>query len=127
MERLFPQTVIPTVEGTDTLPSGFKPASISPEEAIEKYQYFVGRTVNHMIPVYLQVDSKGPKAETEELLTKVRKVEGNLFQLRLDLDQFLHDRYKMKFPCQVSELQGQLIYLGDFEEEFKEFLQAKGF
>ena len=27
----------------------------SAEEAIEKYQYFVGRTHNHMLPVYCEV------------------------------------------------------------------------
>lgn len=126
VERLFPQSLIPQVEKSDSHPSGFKLPSISPEEAMEKYQYFVGRTVNHMIPVYTEVFNKFPQ-QTDKLLTKVRKVDGNLFQLKDDLDQFLFDRYKMKFPCQVSELQHHVLYWGDFEEEFKEFLLNKGF
>lgn len=70
---------------------------------------------------------KGRDIEEETLITKLRKAEGNLFQLRKDLDDFLFAKYKREFICQVSELQNMLIWSGDFEDEFKEFLLNKGF
>ena len=70
---------------------------------------------------------KGRDIEEETLITKLKKAEGNLFQLRKDLDDFLYAKYKREFICQVSELQNQLIWSGDFEDEIKEFLLNKGF
>ena len=118
---------------SQTLTSGFKLPKYSAEEAIEKYDYFVGRTTSHMIPVYCEVqviyadEKKGRKEDEEILITKLRKAEGNLFQLREDIDNFLFARYKREFICQVSELQNMLLYSGDFEDELKEFLLNKGF
>lgn len=57
----------------------------------------------------------------------MNKCEGNMYQLRDDIDQFLKDKYKQEFISQVSELQQRLLYKGDFEDEFKEFLLSKGF
>merc|ERR1712156_15868 len=133
VERLLPLSVIPEVPKKDHYPSGFKLPKYSAEEAIEKYQYFVGRTAMHMLPVYcevkiLEVDKKkGRDIEEETLITKLKKAEGNLFQLRKDLDDFLYAKYKREFICQVSELQNMLIWSGDFEDEIKEFLLNKGF
>ena len=118
---------------SQTLTSGFKLPKYSAEEAIEKYHYFVGRTTSHMLPVYCEVqviyanEMKGRKEDEEILITKLRKAEGNLFQLRKDIDDFLFARYKREFICQISELQNMLLYSGDFEDELKEFLLNKGF
>ena len=124
VERLLPLTMIPAIPKLDRYPSGFQPPKISPDEAIEKYQYFVSRTNSHFLPVYLKTISNDGH---EELHTDIRKAEGNLFQLKKDLDEFLFARYKQEFISQVSELQQLIKYKGDFEEEFKEFLYSKGF
>ena len=93
----------------------------------------MGRTTSHMLPVYCEVKvlppdlKKGKKEEEEILITRLRKAEGNLFQLRKEIDDFLFARYKREFICQVSELQNMLLYNGDFEDELKEFLLNKGF
>jgi len=133
VERLLPSRLIPEVPKKDYYPSGFKLPRYSAEEAIEKYQYFVGRTHNHMLPVYCEVriipvDKKQHRdIEEETLVTNLRKAEGDLFQLRKDLDDFLFAKYKREFICQVSELQNMLVWSGDFEDEIKEFLLNKGF
>lgn len=112
------------IPNKEKYPSGFEKPKISAEESLEKYGYFVGRTSNFMLPVYVEVLARDNR---EELRTKVRKVEGNLFQLRQDLDQHLFDLYQRQFIAQVSEIQHQILFLGDFEEEIKEFLLNKGF
>jgi large subunit ribosomal protein L49 len=125
VDRLIPLELIPSIPKKDRYPSGFQPPHISPEDAIEKYGYFVGRPSSQMLPVYLLHESQ--EVSTPFLLTKIRKAEGNLFKLREDIDAFLKDRYKREFVCQVSELQQHVCYKADLEEELKEFLLKKGF
>ena len=72
VERLLPLSLIPEVPKKDHYPSGFKLPKYSAEEAIEKYQYFVGRTAMHMLPVYcevkiLEVDKKKGNAKIMRL------------------------------------------------------------
>ena len=124
VERLLPPSLIPTVPKLDRYPSGYQPPTISPEEAIEKYQYFVCRTNSHLLPVYIKTISDD---RNEEMHTQLRRAEGNLFQLRKDINDFLFQRYKQEFISQVSELQQMIRYKGDFEDEIKEFLYSKGF
>jgi len=124
VERLIPPALIPAITPKESFPSGFELPKISPEEAIEKYEYFVGRPVSQMLPVYLIISSND---HFESVSTKIGKCEGNLYKLREDIDNFLEKRYKREFIAQVSELQQCLLYRGEFEEEFKEFLLSKGF
>ena len=124
VERLFPHDIRPKITPKDEFPSGFQLPKISPQEAIEKYEYFVGRPVSQMLPVYLKVVSSD---HHESLTTNLNKCEGNLYKLREDIDDFLRERYKREFVCMVSEIQQKLFYRGDLEEEIKEFLLNKGF
>ena len=124
VERLLPLTLIPSIPKLDRYPSGYQPAKISAEEAVEKYQYYVSRANSHLLPVYLKTISSDLE---EEMHTDIKKVEGNLYQLRKDIDEFLFQRYKQEFISQVSELQQMVKYKGDFQDEIKEFLYFKGF
>ena len=124
VERLIPPALIPAITPKESFPSGFQLPKISPEEAIEKYEYFVGRPTSQMLPIYLKIMSND---HSESITTKLSKCEGNLYKLREDIDNFLENRYKRTFIAQVSELQQCLLYRGEFEEEFKEFLLSKGF
>lgn len=54
-------------------------------------------------------------------------MDGDLFALRDALDAFLQERYGMEFISQVAEVYGKVVYRGDFEEDFKEFLLMQGF
>lgn len=118
VEDLMPMELIPPIPVRDSYPSGFVPPTAKPGDR----PYFVARTVHHMMPVYAEFNRK-----KMTLLTEVRKVDGNLFALRDDLDEFLEERYGMEFISQVAELYGVVRYRGDFEEDFKHFLLSKGF
>ena len=123
VERLVPsktRTIKRDFEYGKEYPSGFVPPNPAMRSEAEVYR--VGRTRNCMLPV---VTKYTRVADTVE--TSLHKCEGNLYQLREDLDAFLWDKYEQKFPCQVAELYGRLKYRGDFEQEFKEFMIAKGF
>ncbi|TRY68517.1 hypothetical protein TCAL_03267 [Tigriopus californicus] len=75
-----------------------------------------------MLPVYIHHNIK-----SQVMRTKVARVDGDLFALRDDLKKFLFERYQMDFISQVGEVYGKVIFRGDFEQDFKEFLIAKGF
>ena len=91
---------------------------------MEKYRYYIRRTHNLMLPVYAKVVSTDSR---ENLFTLVKKAEGDLFQLKKDIDEFLFEKYEKHFHAKISELQQSVEYSGDFEEEIKEFLLARGF
>ena len=119
VERLVPPELIPEVPERDSYPSGFVPTKVSPGT----YPYHVARTPLNMLPVY--TDHMG--VNKVGLVTKLKKVDGDLFALKSELDAFLFERYNMEFICQVAEVYGRITYRGDFEADFKEFLIAKGF
>lgn len=119
VERLIPPELIPQIPEKDSYPSGFVPAKVAPGT----YPYHVARTPLNMLPVY--ADNYGTNKNA--LVTKLKRVDGDLFALKKELDEFLFERYQMEFICQVAEVYGRISYRGDFEMDFKEFLLMKGF
>lgn len=118
VEALIPPKLVPTVPQREYYPSGFVPATAK----FGDYPYHVHRTANHMLPVYVDYSRR-----RQILRTCVRRVDGNLFALRDDLKDFLFERYKMDFISQVAEVFGKVVFRGDFQEDFKSFLLARGF
>ena len=56
-----------------------------------------------------------------------RRVEGNVFKLREDLSEFLLHRYEQEFISQANEIMQKVVFRGNFDSDFKEFLREKGF
>ena len=56
-----------------------------------------------------------------------RRVEGNVHSLRDDLSKFLLDRYEQEFISQANEIMQKVVFRGNFDADFKEFLKEKGF
>jgi len=105
--------------------SGFLMPLAKPKD----YTYFVRRTLNHMLPVYvskLAVDNNGA-SDKGITITSVKKVEGDVFKLREDLCEFLLQRYEQEFISQPDELRQKVVFRGNFESDFKDFLKLRGF
>ncbi len=130
VERLLPKKLVPQIPNRDRYPSGFQPQKLTAEEALEKHGYFVGRTKNHMLPVYMRTvfvpERAGHVDSNRMFLTTIKKADGNLYKLRKDIDSFLMDRYRREFIGQVAELTQSVTFRGDLEDEVKEFLLQKG-
>ena len=78
VEKLFPNVYVPEAP-TDPdiqLASGWQPPRQTPENC--SLPYFIPRTKNHMIPVYLWVYRKGDDRD-ERRRTQIKHVEGNLW------------------------------------------------
>ena len=54
-------------------------------------------------------------------------MEGNVHSLRDDLSKFLLDRYEQEFISQANEIMQKVVFRGNFDADFKEFLKEKGF
>ena len=61
------------------------------------------------------------------MTTIFRKVEGDVSALRNELSQFLFERYEQEFISQPNELMQKIVFRGNFDADFKEFLKEKGF
>ena len=122
VERLFAPKIIPqlpTPPNEDgSYPSGF----VAPRTQPGDFPYHVSRPRSHMLPVYTHFDRKNLL-----LTTMIDRCDGNIHQLRSDLNDFLESRYEREFMSQVAELYGRVKFRGDFEQDFKDFLLEKGF
>ena len=47
--------------------------------------------------------------------------------LREELSNFLFEKYEQEFISQANELMQKVVFRGNFDADFKEFLKMKGF
>lgn len=124
VERLINGKIITDapVNPTDTfLASGWKPQK-SVAELKEKYPYYVNRTKNHQVPVYLLSTFRGQRK-----VTKLKRVEGDIWALEKDLKEALQLALKKKVETRVNEVSGQIDFKGIHVDMISVFLMQKGF
>ena len=90
------------------------------------HPYFVKRSPSWLFPVYVS-QSEGRGLQRQPVLTTIKRVEGNVAKLREDLSAFLMERYEQEFTSQANELMQKVVFRGNFDQDFKEFLKMKGF
>ena len=56
-----------------------------------------------------------------------RRVEGDVEALRKELEVFLRGRYEREFMSQANEFMQKVVFRGNYDADFKEFLKDKGF
>lgn len=83
--------------------------------------YFVGRTKNHQVPVYLERFENGLRR-----ITVIRKIQGDIFQLERELRPFVEKEFQRRTVSAIDEFQGTLRFHGDFVEPCKKFMRMKG-
>ena len=106
-------------------PSGW----IAPSAKFDDFPFFVPRDREHLLPVFLyHYPDPFPY-----YVTKIKGIEGDLFQMAMELKKFIKDEYKPEreerffLRLQVYEPHQQIIIKGDWAEFCKEFLILKGF
>ena len=103
--------------------SGFLMPTAKPGD----HPYFVKRAPSWMFPVYVSQKSGQGGQSNQPVLTTIKRVEGDVFKLREDLSDFLMERYEQEFISQPNELMQKVVFRGNFDKDFKEFLKIKGF
>lgn len=84
--------------------------------------YYVERTKNHMMPVYLKSGFRNQRR-----LTYVRKIKGDIWLLHEELTEFLKNETFLPLRSQVHEFVGSICFHGDFVNAVKYYLTKKGF
>ncbi|XP_025409747.1 probable 39S ribosomal protein L49, mitochondrial [Sipha flava] len=119
VERLLPLTIIPPPPDGKNFPSGWQPQTAK----FGQYPYFVHRTRNHMLPVYLKVSMRGTRR-----ITQINNVDGDIWKLEEALKKYLQKVYgdKRIIATKVHEVCGHLCIHGDHVSRVNEWLLKKG-
>ncbi|ELW65104.1 39S ribosomal protein L49, mitochondrial [Tupaia chinensis] len=119
VERLLPPTSIPKPSKHEhyPTPSGWQP----PRDPPPKLSYFVRRSRMHNIPVYKDI------THGNRQMTVIRKVEGDIWALQKDVEEFLSPLLGKTPITQVNEVTRTLRVKGYFDQQLKAWLLEKGF
>ncbi|XP_037002415.1 39S ribosomal protein L49, mitochondrial [Artibeus jamaicensis] len=119
VERLLPSTSIPKPPKHEhyPTPSGWQP----PRDPVPRLPYFVRRSRMHNIPVYKDI------THGNRQMTVIRKVEGDIWALQKDVEEFLSPLLGKTPITQVNEVTGTVRVKGYFDQQLKAWLLEKGF
>ncbi|XP_055376282.1 probable 39S ribosomal protein L49, mitochondrial [Condylostylus longicornis] len=118
VNMLLKQPVVPKPTSKAEYPSGWTPATANPSNV----KYFINRTRNYMIPVYLKTAYRGQRR-----LTLIRKIEGDIWLFEKDIRQHVESNIGKICATRVNELCGQITIYGDHVNLVRSFLISKGF
>ncbi|CAH1160240.1 unnamed protein product [Phaedon cochleariae] len=118
VERILPPTTVPEPIKKKSYPSGWKPSAVN----LNHMSYYIERTKNHMLPVYLKLCARGTRRHT-----LVRKVKGDIFEMEKQLLKFLQKESFKPIRSQVNEFAGYIRMNGDFVNATKFWLEQKHF
>ncbi|XP_044253968.1 probable 39S ribosomal protein L49, mitochondrial [Tribolium madens] len=114
VERILPVATVPEPKKLPVYASGWKPQA----DDLTDRPYFVARTRNHMMPVYLDIRQRGTARHTI-----IKKIQGDIWQLEKELRPFLEDLVKPKnLRLQVNEFAGKISINGDHVNAIKYWL-----
>ncbi|KAJ8956566.1 hypothetical protein NQ317_012638 [Molorchus minor] len=85
VERILPLSVVPEPKKKDNYTSGWKRQA----DNLQNRPYFIERTKNHMIPVYLKISQRGIRRETI-----VKKIQGDIWLLEKELRTFWSPKHQ---------------------------------
>lgn len=99
-------------------PSGWTPPN---PEKFKLLPYFVERTRNFMVPVYLLITFRGQRR-----VTKVRNIEGDIWKLESELHALIEKKSGKKAYSRVNEMNREIRFKGDFVTLVQKYLISKG-
>ncbi|XP_014271785.1 large ribosomal subunit protein mL49 [Halyomorpha halys] len=117
VSRLLPGKYIPDPIPKDNFPSGWKPPSIDAANG----PYYVRRSRNHMVPVYLRICQRGINKRTT-----IRHVLGDIWLFSTDLKKYIEDIVKHDVGVRVDEVGCRVVLRGDYWYYAQQFILEKG-
>ncbi|KAL9887139.1 mitochondrial ribosomal protein L49 isoform 1-T2 [Glossina fuscipes fuscipes] len=122
VERLLPKEVIPKPLQKAEYHSGWKPPTVDLRN-IDQFKYYVARTKNYMLPVYLKQTFRGQRR-----VTVIRRIQGNLWELEREIRELVEKaRNGRVCATRVNEMSGQVQIHGDYVDIIREYLKSKGY
>lgn len=118
VERILPKSTVPSVAPKECYSSGWTPQ----QPNAFKQPYFIKRSKNHMVPVYLQIDYRGTRRRTF-----IKHITGDIWKLHNELLDYIEYYMAKKERSRVNEFTGQITINGDYVNLLKDYLVSKGF
>lgn len=118
VEQLINTGVVPTPIFKAEYPSGWVPPD---PEKYKKLPYFVERTRNHMVPVYLNIAFHGLRRHT-----LLKNIEGDIWKLEKDLHDLIEQRAKKRIYSRINEMNRRIVFKGDYVTLIQKHLIAIG-
>lgn len=118
VEQILPKLTVPVPTPKPEYSSGWAPQK---SEAF-KQPYFIKRTRNHMIPVFLQIGFRGQRKQT-----LVRNIKGDIWHCHQELMDYIKYYMAKDERSRVNEFTQQIKIHGDYVNLIKDYLQSKGF
>lgn len=118
VERLLPFEIIPEVKPKAKYPSGWIP----PREEAAELPFFITRTKNHELPIYLNLTHRGCRK-----ITIIRKIEGDIWLLNDEIKELLESERKRYVETRVHELARFIEVKGDYVNYLRDWAHSKGF
>lgn len=118
VQRLMPFETIPKVKPKENYPSGWVP----PKEDAVNHPYFIPRTKNGELPIYLGITFRGMRH-----ITKIKKIEGDLWVMNDEIKQYLKNIHSKSFVTRVHDFAKFIEIKGDHVNVLKEWALSKGF
>lgn len=118
VERILPRATIPVPTPKAEFPSGWTPQSAD----VLNQPYFIRRSRNYMVPVYLLIDYRGTRKRTV-----VKNISGDIWKLHNELMAYIEYYMAKKERSRVNEFTGHIFINGDYVNLLKDYLTTKGF
>lgn len=118
VEQLLAAPTIPVPSPKADYSSGWTPQK--PEALTQAY--FIRRSRNHMLPVYLKIGFRGLRK-----VTLIRNIKGDIWKLNNELMDYIEYYMAKKERSHVNEFTQQIKINGDYVNLIKDYLASKGF
>lgn len=119
VERLLPFETIPKFTPKEEYPSGWVPPK---EEAINQ-PYFIQRTKNYELPIYLDITYRGMRK-----ISKIRNIDGDIWLMNDEIKAYLKKKNNSRFiVTRVHEVARNIEAKGDYVNDLREWALSKGF
>ncbi|KAG5680262.1 hypothetical protein PVAND_009781 [Polypedilum vanderplanki] len=119
VEHLLGSKLIPQPETKSEYPSGWQPQN---PEKYKELPYFIKRTRNFMLPVYLDVTFRGTRRKTF-----IKNIEGDIWKLEQDLIDVIKQRIgNNPVYSQINEMNRSITIKGDYVTLIQKYLYSIG-
>lgn len=118
VERLLPFETIPKVTPKESYPSGWVPPK---EEAVD-HLYFIQRSKNHELPIYLNITYRGTRK-----ISMIKRIEGDIWLMNDEIKAYLKKKNNRYIETRVHEAAKFIETKGDYVHDLREWALSKGF
>lgn len=116
--RLMPFETIPAISSKEKYPSGWIP----PREEAKQLPFFIARTKNHNVPIYLNVFYR-----IDKKISKIKRIEGDIWALNDEIKFYLKEKHGKYIESRVHEMARFIEVKGDYVLNLRAWAYSKGF